>query len=70
MYQSEHEVAVSEFLRKTGTTRCPTACVGITQARMVHADQIALQAYTETKEAARKAKLANRAGRSLIKKGR
>jgi hypothetical protein len=59
MSQIEHEAAVSEFLRKTGITRCPTACVGITQAKVAHADQIALQAYTETKEAARKAKSAN-----------
>jgi hypothetical protein len=59
MSQIEHEAAVSEFLRKTGITRCPTACVGITQAQVAHADQIALQAYTETKEAARKAKLVN-----------
>jgi hypothetical protein len=59
MSQIEHEAAVSAFLRKRGITRCPTACVGITQARVAHADQIALQAYTETKESLRKAKLAN-----------
>ena len=65
MSQIEREAAISEFLRTTGITRCPTACVGITQARMAHADQIALQAYTETKEAARKAKLGNHWRRRL-----
>jgi hypothetical protein len=65
MSQIEHEAAVSEFLQKTGITRCPTACVGITQAEVAHADQIALQAYTETKEAARKAKLINHSRRRI-----
>lgn len=43
MSQSEYEAAVAAFIRSRGVTRCPTACVGRTQAIVSHADREALR---------------------------
>jgi hypothetical protein len=53
MSQNEYDVAVAEFMRTKGITRCPTACAVPTHADVREADQAALRDYNAAKEAAR-----------------
>jgi len=53
MSQSEYDVAIAEFMRTKGITRCPTACAVPTHADVAEADQAALRDYNAAKEAAR-----------------
>jgi hypothetical protein len=53
MSQNEYDVAVAEFMRTKGITRCPTACAVPTNADVREADQAALRDYNAAKEAAR-----------------
>ena len=51
--QSEYEAALSEFMRRKGVTRCPTACVAPTFGTVADTDRIALRSYEDSREAAR-----------------
>jgi len=53
MSQNEYDVAIAEFMRKKGITRCPTACAVPTHAALSDADRAALSDYNAAKEAAR-----------------
>jgi hypothetical protein len=53
MTKAEDEVAVAEFLRKKGVTRCPTVCVVPTHAEVAEADRAAYRDYVAAREAAR-----------------
>jgi hypothetical protein len=52
------EVAVAEFIRTRGVTRCPTACVLPTQASVAPRDQAALAEYAESRDRMRRARAA------------
>jgi hypothetical protein len=43
--ENEYAVAVSEFLRKKGVTRCPTPCIVSTHGKVPEADRAALRNY-------------------------
>jgi hypothetical protein len=43
MSRSDQEVAVADFIRINGVTRCPTACLVRTQGTVSQADREALQ---------------------------
>ena len=45
MSQDEHEATVAACIRSRGITRCPTACVLLTQDTIDAADREALQNY-------------------------
>jgi hypothetical protein len=55
------EAAITEFIRKNGITRCPTACVLPTQGEVPESDRAALSAYATDRERSRQAKAAQRA---------
>jgi len=57
MTETEYDAAVSEFMRKKGVTRCPTACVVPTRTDLVESDRAALRNYNAAREAARIEKL-------------
>jgi hypothetical protein len=57
MTEAEYDAAVSEFMRKKGVTRCPTACVVPTHADLGESDRVALRNYNAAREAARLEKL-------------
>ena len=57
MSQSEYEAALSEFMRRKGVTRCPTACVAPTFGTVADTDRAALRGYEDAREATRVAKL-------------
>ena len=59
--QQDNEMAVAEFIRKNGVTRCPTACVLPTQGEVPPSDRAALSAYETGREQQRQAKAAERA---------
>jgi len=52
------EVAVAEFIRTRGVTRCPTACVLPTQASVAPRDRAALAEYAESRDRVRRARTA------------
>jgi hypothetical protein len=59
MSENDYAAAVAEFLRKRGVTRCPTACVVATRAKVTEADRVALRKYHSVREAVRDQKLAS-----------
>ena len=58
--QDDPELAVAEFIRKRGVTRCPTACVLPTQGLVAAADRAALEEHAIERDRIRRAKLAAR----------
>ena len=46
----DDSVAVAEFIRTKGITRCPTACVLPTQALLGAADRAALEEHAATRD--------------------
>ena len=56
MSQNEYDIALAEFMRKKGITRCPTACAVATHAAVSETDRAALRDYDAAKEAARLAR--------------
>jgi hypothetical protein len=42
MPRTEYEVAIAEFIRSNGITRCPTVCLAPTQVSVSVSDQMAL----------------------------
>ena len=66
--QDDPELAVAEFIRKRGVTRCPTACVLPTQGLVAAADRVALTEHAVERDRIRRAKLAAR-HRSLCEAG-
>ncbi len=52
MTKTEDEIAVAEFLRKKGVTRCPTVCAVPTQAEVDESDRAAYREIVATREAA------------------
>jgi hypothetical protein len=58
--EEDCEVAVAEFIRTKGITRCPTACVLPTQASVAAADREALAEYAVRRDRLRQARLAAR----------
>jgi len=57
MSENEYAAAVAEFLRNKGVTRCPTACIVPTYAKVPEADRAALRSHVAAREAARLEKL-------------
>ena len=57
MSENEYAVAVAEFLRKKGVTRCPTACAVSTHGNVTETDRAALRDYDAAREAVRQQKL-------------
>jgi hypothetical protein len=57
MSENEYAAAVAEFLRNKGVTRCPTACIVPTHAKVPEADRAALRSHIAAREAARLEKL-------------
>jgi hypothetical protein len=48
---SQHDDdAIAAFIRASGVTRCPTACVAPTQAVVAAADRLALSKLAEQRE--------------------
>jgi hypothetical protein len=59
---SQHDDdAIAAFIRASGVTRCPTACVAPTQAVVATADRLALSNLAEQWEVFREAKREARA---------
>jgi len=54
-------VAIAEFIRTKGITRCPTACVLPTQGRVGAADRAALGEHAVARDRIRRERLAARA---------
>lgn len=61
MHEPEREMAVAEFIRSRGITRCPTACVSPTQASVGAADRAALEEHAIARDRVRRARIAVRA---------
>ena len=59
MSQHDDEMAVAEFIRGKGVTRCPTVCVNATQANLTSTDRAELTRYDKAQEAARLAPAQN-----------
>jgi hypothetical protein len=57
MSQNEYDVAVAEFMRTKGITRCPTACAVPTHADVAESDRAKLRDYNAARETARLEKL-------------
>ena len=53
MSQTDYDMAIAEFLRRKGVTRCPTACAVPTHASVAEADRLALRDHAAAREAAR-----------------
>jgi hypothetical protein len=59
---SQHDDdAIAAFIRASGVTRCPTACVAPTQAVVAAADRLALSKLAEQREVFWEAKRETRA---------
>ena len=58
MSNSEYEAAISEFLRRKGVTRCPTAYALPTQAQIAGSDREELKRYAAAQETAQAARSA------------
>lgn len=52
----ERQAAIAAFIAKHGVKRCPTACVGTTQASVPAADRAALNDYAHSRERTRQAR--------------
>lgn len=50
MSGEEYAAAVAAFIRNSGVTRCPTACVSATQASPAPGDRAALARHAEAGE--------------------
>jgi len=59
MSQQDDEMAIAEFIRAKGVTRCPTVCVNVTQANLTSTDRAELKRYDEAQEAVRLARAQN-----------
>jgi hypothetical protein len=57
MSQTEYEIAIAEFIRSKGITRCPTVCLAPTQGSVGVTDQMTLQRRAEHLEELRQEKL-------------
>ena len=57
MTDAEYQAAVAAFLARKGVTRCPTVCVGPTQAEVAEGDRTAYRDHVAAKESARLEKL-------------
>jgi hypothetical protein len=53
MSQHDDEMAVAEFIRAKGVTRCPTACANATQGILTSTDRAELKRYADAQEAVR-----------------
>ena len=53
MSHTDYEMALAEFLRRKGITRCPTACVAPTQRSVAGTDRAALRSHKDAREATR-----------------
>jgi len=63
---SQHDDdAIAAFIRASGVTRCPTACVAPTQAVIAATDRLALSQLTEQREVFWEAKREARARHRL-----
>jgi len=60
VFSNECEVAVAEFIRTRGVTRCPTACILPTQGLVPATDRAALEEYAVARDRLRQAKAVNR----------
>jgi hypothetical protein len=60
---SDHnrDAIIAEYVRTKGVTRCPTACVVPTQARVTAADRAALKEYAVERDRQRRERAAARA---------
>jgi hypothetical protein len=67
MSQTEYEVAVAQFLRTKGVTRCPTVCAVPTQATIGDSDRAAYRDHVAAQEAARLSRI--KSLRNLIDPG-
>jgi hypothetical protein len=56
MSQYDDEMAVAEFIRAKGVTRCPTVCANPTQAILTSTDRAELKRYADAQEAVRLAR--------------
>ncbi len=67
MSQNDND-AIAAFIRTSGVTRCPTACVAATQAVVAAADRLALSQLADRREvswqARREARASHRFGRA------
>jgi hypothetical protein len=61
-YETASEMAVAEFMRRRGITRCPTACLMPTQGLVPPQDRAALAEYAEACERRRRARAARQNG--------
>ena len=59
--ENDSEMAVAEFIRTKGVTRCPTACVLPTQGSVAAADREALEEYAVRRDRVRRVRAAARA---------
>jgi hypothetical protein len=57
MSKSECDAVISEFMRRRGVTRCPTACAAPTYGTLAETDRAALRSHDDAREAARLQKL-------------
>ena len=57
MSQAEYEIAVAEFIRSKGITRCPTVCLAPTQGSVTVTDRLALQRRARRLEELRQVKV-------------
>jgi len=55
----DDEMAVAEFIRAKGVTRCPTVFVSVTRANLTSTDRAELERHAEAQEAARLAREQN-----------
>lgn len=56
MSRHDDEMAVAEFIRAKGVTRCPTVCANVTQASLTSTDRAELERHAEAQEAVRLAR--------------
>jgi len=57
MSQTEYDIAVAEFIRTKGITRCPTVCLTPTQGTVATRDRLSLRRRAERLEALREERL-------------
>ena len=53
----DEQVAIAEFIRTKGITRCPTACLLPTQGSVTVADKVALWRHAQQREELRQERL-------------
>jgi hypothetical protein len=57
MSSFDDQAAISEFIRRKGATRCPTACLLPTQGSVTISDKLALGQHRQYREALRQERL-------------